>query len=80
VNVPIAAAVALLTPRLILESRADASSRHFDVPGAVSVTTGLAVLVYAMVEAPNAGWGSGQTIGLLALAAILLGASSATAR
>lgn len=74
VNVPIAAAAALLAPRLILESKADSASRHFDVPGAISVTTGLALLVYAMVEAPDAGWGSGQTIGLLALAAGLLAA------
>ena len=80
VNVPIAATAALLTPRLILESKADTASRHFDVPGAVSVTTGLAVLVYAMVEAPNAGWGSGQTIGLLALAAGLLAAFVAIER
>ena len=74
VNVPIAAAAAFLTPRLILESRQATGSRHFDVPGAITVTTGLAVLVFALVEAPNAGWGSGQTLGLLALAVALLGA------
>ena len=74
VNVPIAIVAAILTPRLILESRAESETRHFDIPGAVSVTAGLATLVYALVEAPDAGWGSGQTIGLLALAIALLGA------
>jgi len=74
VNVPIAAVAAFLAPRLILESRQESGSRHFDVPGAISVTAGLAVLVFALVEAPDAGWGSGQTIGLLALALALLGA------
>ena len=74
VNVPIGIAAALIAPRLILESRADHETRHFDAAGAVSVTAGLSVLVYALVEAPDAGWGSGQTIGLLALAAGLLAA------
>ena len=49
-------------------------ARSFDIAGAISVTAGLALLVYALVEAPNAGWGSGQTIGLLAGAVALLGA------
>ncbi len=74
VNVPIGIAAAVIAPRLILESRADHETRYFDAAGAVSVTAGLSVLVYALVEAPDAGWGSGQTIGLLALAAGLLAA------
>ena len=74
VNVPIGIAAALIAPRLILESRAENETRHFDAAGAASVTAGLSVLVYALVEAPDAGWGSGQTIGLLALAAGLLAA------
>ena len=41
--------------------------------GAVSVTAGLSILVYALVDANDAGWGSTQTIGLLALAVALLG-------
>jgi EmrB/QacA subfamily drug resistance transporter len=74
VNVPIGIVAALLAPRLIAESHADVETRHFDLAGAVSVTAGLSVLVYALVEAPDAGWGSGQTIGLLAVAAGLLAA------
>ena len=68
VNVPIGIVAAALAPRLVLESRSEGSNRTFDVPGAVSVTAGLALLVYALVEAPEAGWGSGQTIGLIAAA------------
>ena len=44
------------------------------VLGPVSVTAGLSVLVYALVDATSAGWGSFQTIGLLTLSAALLGA------
>ncbi len=72
VNTPIAFAAALLTPRLIAESRSGAETRTFDVAGAVSVTAGLSLLVYTLVDANDAGWGSGQTLGLLALTAALL--------
>jgi len=48
--------------------------RHFDAWGAVTVTAGLSLLVYTLVDATDAGWGSSQTIGLLALSAALLGA------
>jgi EmrB/QacA subfamily drug resistance transporter len=72
VNVPIGLAAAALAPRLIAESRQESGTRSFDIGGAISVTAGLAMLVYALVEAPDAGWGSGQTIGLLAGAVALL--------
>src|SRR5215211_3642873 len=74
VNVPVALVVAALSPRLIAESRSESATRHFDTAGAVSVTAGLSVLVYAIVDATDAGWGSTQTLGLLALAAVLLAA------
>ncbi|HEY1539296.1 MAG TPA: MFS transporter [Solirubrobacteraceae bacterium] len=67
VNVPIGLVAALLAPRLLVESRADHETRHFDALGAVAVTAGLSILVYALVEAVTAGWGSTQTLGLLAL-------------
>ena len=68
VNVPIGLAAALLAPRLLPESRNE-GARHFDVAGAVTVTAGLSLLVYALVDANNAGWGSTQTLGLIALVA-----------
>ena len=80
VNVPIGILAAALAPSLIAESRAEGETRAFDFAGAVSVTAGLSVLVYALVEAPDAGWGSGQTIGLLGAAIALLGAFVAIER
>jgi EmrB/QacA subfamily drug resistance transporter len=71
VNVPIALAVLALTPRLIPESRQSDAIRHFDAIGAVTITAALSVLVFALVDAADAGWGSTQTIGLLALSATL---------
>ena len=72
VNVPVGIAVILLTPRFVAESRAEGATRSFDVAGAVSVTAGLALLVYALVNTDSAGWASGETIGLMALSAALI--------
>src|SRR5689334_1008439 len=72
VNVPIAVAAALLAPRLLAESRDEVENKHFDVAGAVTVTAGLALLVYTLVDANQAGWGSAKTIGLGALSLALL--------
>ena len=68
---PVAAAVAALSPVLLRESRAATGQRRFDIAGAVTITAALVALVYAVVEAPEAGWGDAQTLGLLALAAVL---------
>ncbi len=74
VNVPIGVVCALLSPRILHESHADAETRDFDIPGAVTVTAGLALLVYAVVNAVNVGWGSAETLLLLAGSVILLAA------
>ena len=72
INVPVGVAAIALTPWLLQESRADLAHRHFDVAGAVSVTGGLMLLVYAMTRATSDGWGSGTTLALLAGAAALV--------
>jgi EmrB/QacA subfamily drug resistance transporter len=72
VNVPIGIAAAAIAPSLIAESRDEGEVRTFDAAGAVTITAGLSILVYALVDANQAGWGSTQTIGLLALSALLL--------
>ena len=64
VNVPIGLAAVALAPRLLPESRDDVAHRTFDVTGAVLVTAGLALLVYTLVDAEQAGWTSTQTLGL----------------
>jgi EmrB/QacA subfamily drug resistance transporter len=74
VNFPIGLLAAAITPTLIAESRSDAQRRHFDFAGAFSVTAGLSALVYALVDANSAGWGSVQTVVLLAVSVVLLGA------
>ncbi len=71
INVPVAVVVAALSPVLLGESRGAAVQRRFDVAGAVTITAALVALVYAVVEAPEAGWADAQTLGLLALAAAL---------
>ncbi|MFI9627288.1 MFS transporter [Streptomyces sp. NPDC052042] len=71
VNVPICLGAALFTPRLVRESRAHERT-GIDFAGAALVTGGLSVLVYALVDAERAGWGSGRTIGLLVLSGVLL--------
>jgi EmrB/QacA subfamily drug resistance transporter len=72
VNVPVGALVLLLTTRIVPESRREAEERHYDAFGAVLVSSGLALLVYAISEAPNVGWGTARTILLLLAAAALL--------
>jgi EmrB/QacA subfamily drug resistance transporter len=72
VNVPIGLAAAALAPRTLAESHGEDGSKSFDIPGAVTVTAGLALLVYAVVEAVNVGWGSTSTLLRLAGAVVLL--------
>jgi EmrB/QacA subfamily drug resistance transporter len=67
VNVPIGVIAAVLAPRLLVESRRETDLRHFDALGAITVTAGLSLLVFALVDTINAGWGSTQTLTLLAL-------------
>ncbi len=73
VNVPIAAFVVWQAPKRLIESKAEEESeRTLDIPGAVSITAGLALLVYTLVDAANIGWTSTETIirGTAALALI----------
>jgi EmrB/QacA subfamily drug resistance transporter len=72
INVPVGAVVLALTPRLVSESRAAVTHRHFDFPGAVAITGGLMLLVYAMTHAVQHGWGTSETIGLLAISGSLI--------
>jgi EmrB/QacA subfamily drug resistance transporter len=72
VNVPIGIAAAAAAPRTLRESRAENGARTFDLPGAVTVTAGLSLLVYAIVDAVNAGWGSTATLAKIGGAVVLL--------
>ena len=72
INVPAGIAVMALTPFLLRESKADLNHRHFDAAGAVSITGGLMLLVYALTRASQHGWVTASTIGLLSAAAALI--------
>jgi EmrB/QacA subfamily drug resistance transporter len=72
VNVPVGLAAIALTPVLLDESRAALPHRHFDIAGAVSVTTGLMLLVYALTRATSDGWSATTTLVLLVGSVALL--------
>ena len=74
INIPLGLAALALTPVLLRESRASLTRRSYDPAGALTITGALALLVYAVVEAPDAGWGDGRTILRFAGSAVLLAA------
>ena len=74
VNLPVCALVLVGTFRLITGDRRRAGLANFDTPGAILATSGMLLLVYALVKAPDVGWGKARTIGELAAALALLGA------
>jgi EmrB/QacA subfamily drug resistance transporter len=74
INVPLGLAALALSPVLLRESRAEMTRRSYDPAGALTITGALVLLVYAVVEAPDVGWGDVQTILLLAGSAVLLAA------
>src|SRR4051794_26955142 len=72
VNIPVGVVAFLLSLKYVPESRDEHAHRSFDIPGAVAVTAGLIALVYGIVRSAELGWGSGEVLGILALAAVLL--------
>jgi EmrB/QacA subfamily drug resistance transporter len=72
VNVPVGVAAFILSLRLVPESKDEKAHKTFDLPGAVTVTGGMVALVYGIVRSSQSGWGSGEVLGFLALAAVLL--------
>ena len=73
-NVPIGITAFTLAPRIVPDSRLATARRRFDPLGAVTVTGGLLLLVYALSQAPQIGWGSARTVSVLAVSAALLAA------
>jgi len=80
VNVPVGILAVAAALRFVPESRDEQAHRTFDLAGAVTVTGGLIVLVYAIVKAQTFGWGSTRTLAMLAAAALLLAAFVAVER
>jgi EmrB/QacA subfamily drug resistance transporter len=74
INIPLGLAALAASPVILRESRATLTRRSYDPAGALTITGALVLLVYAVVEAPDAGWTDAQTILLLAGSALLLAA------
>jgi EmrB/QacA subfamily drug resistance transporter len=74
INIPLGLAALALSPVLLRESRAALTRRSYDPAGALTITGALVLLVYAVVEAPDVGWGDVRTILLVAGSAVLLAA------
>ena len=72
VNLPVGVAVLVLSLRLLPAAPGMSSQGRLDVAGAVTVTAALMLAVYAIVNGNEVGWTSGQTVGLLAVAAVLM--------
>jgi len=71
-NVPIGLAALVLAPRVVPESKLETIRRRYDPFGAITVTGGLLLLVYAFSEAPQVGWSAARTVSELAISVALL--------
>jgi EmrB/QacA subfamily drug resistance transporter len=74
INIPLGLAALALSPLLLRESRGALTRRSYDPAGALTITGALVLVVYAVVEAPDVGWGDVRTILLFAGSAVLLAA------
>jgi EmrB/QacA subfamily drug resistance transporter len=72
INIPVGLAALALSPRLLRESRNPLARRSYDPAGALTITGALVLLVYAVVKAPDVGWGDVRTILPLIGSALLL--------
>jgi EmrB/QacA subfamily drug resistance transporter len=73
VNLPVGVLVFVLSLRLLPAAHGPGATGRVDVAGAITVTSSLMLAVYAIINGNEMGWGSGQTLGLLAASAALLG-------
>jgi EmrB/QacA subfamily drug resistance transporter len=74
VNVPVCVAIIAAAFRLVEPGPRRDRPARFDLVGAVLVTAGMLMLIFALVRAPEAGWGSARTLGELGTAVVLLAA------
>ncbi len=74
VNIPVCVIIVAAAYRLVSGERGRTRFADFDVLGAILVTSGMLLLVYALVKAPDEGWGTARTTGELGTAGLLLAA------
>ena len=75
INIPVGVLVLFLALRFVPESKADLGHHRFDAAGAITITSSLAIFVYAISKAPDDGWTSARTILLLVASVVLFGIS-----
>lgn len=71
VNVPIALIVIILAPNVLAESKVSTATKHYDAAGTISVTAGLLLAVYYLIQSPVEGWFSASTLPYVLLGAVL---------
>ncbi|GGG52038.1 MFS transporter [Paenibacillus radicis (ex Gao et al. 2016)] len=74
VNVPITIVAIILAPIVLVESKVQSGKRHYDAAGTISVTAGMILIVYYLIQSPVAGWVSAGTLpfGIIGAALLLL--------
>ncbi|NUU63934.1 MFS transporter [Paenibacillus agri] len=72
VNVPIALFAIVMTPIVLKESKISSQAKHFDVGGTLSVTAGLLLIVYYLIQSPVEGWFSLGTLPFVLVGVVLL--------
>jgi EmrB/QacA subfamily drug resistance transporter len=72
INVPVGLIVLFGTFRLVPKHESEETHNNLDLPGAVLVTGGLMMLVYALVKAPTAGWTAHSTLTYFGISAVAL--------
>ncbi|MFP7474566.1 MFS transporter [Niallia taxi] len=72
VNVPIAILVIILAPIVLKESKNLSAAKGFDIAGTISVTLGLLLSVYYLIQAPAEGWFSKSTLPFVMIGVVLL--------
>ncbi|HEU5355856.1 MAG TPA: MFS transporter [Actinocrinis sp.] len=72
VNLPVCLLALVFSFRLLAPDAGTDRRAGFDLPGAVLATGGMLLLVHALIEAPDRGWGTARTVGELATAGLLL--------
>lgn len=72
VNVPITIIAIILAPIVLVESKVESAKKHYDAAGTISVTAGMILIVYYLIQSPVEGWGSAGTLTFGLIGAILL--------
>ncbi|HEY4963109.1 MAG TPA: MFS transporter [Candidatus Saccharimonadales bacterium] len=72
INVPVGVFVFIMASRLVAKHEAEERDSSLDLPGAVTITGGLMMLVYALVKAPASGWTSKTSLVYFAISLALI--------